>query len=351
MKKIISIIITLLVIGFIGYKLYSNKAKNEQEVAIVAQKNHSVAVRVASVTKENIADLFTANGTFIAEQDLNVAAEMGGQIIKIYVKEGDVVSAGQTLAQVKADAINVGLTQAKAVLENAQNEVQRFENAFKTGGVTQQQLDQVRLQLKNAQANYNSLQVNSGYTLVKSKINGIVSSKSVEEGSFVGAGTTIFNVVNINNLKLKVFVDENQISKIKVGQTAQITPSVGGNTVEGKVTFVAPKSNGSLKFPVEISVSNKDKTLKAGMYATAKFASLSNQEVLTLVVPREAFVGSVSQNKIFKVEGGKAKLINVKSGRNFGEKVEILEGLSENDQVVTSGQINLENETAVKIIQ
>lgn len=351
MKKIISIIITLLVIGFIGYKLYSNKAKNEQEVAIVAQKNHSVAVRVASVTKENIADLFTANGTFIAEQDLNVAAEMGGQIIKIYVKEGDVVSAGQTLAQVKADAINVGLTQAKAVLENAQNEVQRFENAFKTGGVTQQQLDQVRLQLKNAQANYNSVQVNSGYTLVKSKINGIVSSKSVEEGSFVGAGTTIFNVVNINNLKLKVFVDENQISKIKVGQTAQITPSVGGNTVEGKVTFVAPKSNGSLKFPVEISVSNKDKTLKAGMYATAKFASLSNQEVLTLVVPREAFVGSVSQNKIFKVEGGKAKLINVKSGRNFGEKVEILEGLSENDQVVTSGQINLENETAVKIIQ
>lgn len=351
MKKIISIIITLLVIGFIGYKLYSNKAKNEQEVAIVAQKNHSVAVRVASVTKENIADLFTANGTFIAEQDLNVAAEMGGQIIKIYVKEGDVVSAGQTLAQIKADAINVGLTQAKAVLENAQNELQRFENAFKTGGVTQQQLDQVRLQLKNAQANYNSLQVNSGYTLVKSKINGIVSSKSVEEGSFVGAGTTIFNVVNINNLKLKVFVDENQISKIKVGQTAQITPSVAGNIVEGKVTFVAPKSNGSLKFPVEISVSNKDKSLKAGMYATAKFASLSNQETLTLVVPREAFVGSVSQNKIFKVEGGKAQLINVKSGRNFGEKVEILEGLSENDQVVTSGQINLENETAVKIIQ
>lgn len=351
MKKIISIVITLVVIGFIGYKLYSNKAKNEQEVAIVAQKNHSVAVRVAPVTKENVADLFTANGTFIAEQDLNVSAEMGGQIVKIYVKEGDVVSAGQTLAQIKADAINVGLTQAKAVLENAQNEVQRFENAFKTGGVTQQQLDQVRLQLKNAQANYNSAQVNSGYTLVKSKINGIVSSKSVEEGSFVGAGTTIFNVVNINNLKLKVFVDENQISKIKVGQTAQITPSVGGNTVEGKVTFVAPKSTGSLKFPVEISVSNKDKSLKAGMYATAKFASLSNQEVLTLVVPREAFVGSVSQNKVFKVEDGKAKLINVKSGRNFGEKVEILEGLAENDQVVTSGQINLENETAVKIIQ
>lgn len=351
MKKIITIFVVVGTLGFVAYKLYSNKEKNAQEVAIVAQKNAQVAVRTQAVVKENISDLFIANGTFVAEQDLNVSAEMGGQVIKIYVKEGDVVQAGQSLAQIKADAVNVGVEQAKAVLENAQNEVKRFESAFKTGGVTEQQLAQIHLQLKNAQANYNSAQINSGYTTVRSKISGIVSKKNVEEGTFVGAGTTLFNVVNINNLKLAVSVDEHQVSQIKVGDMAKISPSVGGNTIEGKVTFVAPKSNGALKFPVEITVSNKDKALKAGMYATVQFTANQSDNAQTLVVPRTAFVGSVSQNKIFKIVDGKAELVTVKSGRNFGDKVEILDGLTQGDQVVTSGQINLDNGTAVKIIQ
>lgn len=351
MKKIITILAAVGAIGFVAYKLYANKEKNAQEVAIVAEKNAQVAVRSQKVIKENVNDLFIANGTFVATQDLNVAAEMGGQVVKIYVKEGDVVSAGQTLAQIKADATNVGLEQAKAVLDNAQNELKRFESAYQTGGVTQQQLEQIRLQVKNAQANYNSAQINSGYSVVRSKISGIVSSKNIEEGTFVGAGTTLFNVVNINDLKLKVTVDEHQISQIKVGEKAKITPSVGGNTIEGKVTFVAPKSNGALKFPVEITVSNKDKSLKAGMYATVQFESSVGSENQVLTISRTAFVGSVSQNKIFKIVDGKAELVTVKSGRNFGDKVEVLEGLSEGNEVVTSGQINLDNGTPVKVIQ
>lgn len=351
MKKIITILVAVGAIGFVAYKLYANKEKNAQEVAIVAEKNAQVAVRSQKVIKENVNDLFIANGTFVATQDLNVAAEMGGQVAKIYVKEGDVVSAGQTLAQIKADATNVGLEQAKAVLDNAQNELKRFESAYQTGGVTQQQLEQIRLQVKNAQANYNSAQINSGYSVVRSKISGIVSSKNIEEGTFVGAGTTLFNVVNINDLKLKVTVDEHQVSQIKVGEKAKITPSVGGNTIEGKVTFVAPKSNGALKFPVEITVSNKDKSLKAGMYATVQFESSVGSDNQVLTISRTAFVGSVSQNKIFKIVDGKAELVTVKSGRNFGDKVEILEGLSEGNEVVTSGQINLDNGTPVKVIQ
>ncbi len=350
MKKVVTVILIVGTVAFVAYKLYSNKEKNAQEVAIVAQKNNEVAVKAHTVGKENVSDLFTANGTFVAEQDLNVAAEMGGQVVKIYVKEGQNVTAGQALAQIKADATNVGLDQAKAVLDNAQNEVKRFESAYATGGVTQQQLDQVRLQLKNAQANYNSAQINSGYTVVRSKISGIVSSKQVEEGAFVGAGTPLFNVVNINNLKLQVNVDENQVLHIKEGENAKVITSVGGNTIDGKVTFVAPKSNGALKFPVEITVSNKSKDLKAGMYATAQFSSDSKGDVEVITVPRTAFVGSVSQNKIFKIVNGKAELVTVKSGRNFGDKVEILEGLSQGDQIVTSGQINLDNGTAVKAI-
>lgn len=159
-------------------------------------------------------------------------------------------------------------------------------------------------------------------------------------------------MVNIENLKLQVSVDENQVSYVKVGEEVKVIPSVGGNIIEGKIAFVAPKSNGALKFPVDVLVSNKNKELKAGMYAKVQFSSQNaTDNAQTLIVPRTAFVGSVSQNKIFKIVNGKAELITVKSGRNFGDKIEILEGLAQAEQVVVSGQINLENGTPVKILQ
>ena len=349
MKKIITIIIIVALFAFTGYRLYSNKEKNAQEVAIVAQKEAQVAVRTAKVADEKVTSLFTANGTFEAEQDLNVSSEVGGQVIKIFVKEGDYVKAGQVLAQTKADRTNVQLDNAKAVLENAKADLQRFESAFKTGGVTAQQLEQVRLQLKNAQANYNSASIVSGNTAVRSTINGIVTSKEVEEGTLVNPGQPLFNVVNIDNLKLKITVDEQQVSKLKVGNVVKIKPSASTDFIEGKISFIAPKSNGAMKFPVEILVANKDKNLKAGMYASAQFTSATDNAT-ALVVPHKAFVGSVSQNKIFKVVDGKAQMVIVKSGRNFGDKVEIISGLSAGEEVITSGQINIDNGTPVNVI-
>ena len=359
MKKVITTIIILALIGFMAFKLYSNKHKNAEEVAIVAQKEAQVAVRAAQVDEENVSDLFSANGTFVAEQDLDVSSEVGGQIIKIFVKEGDFVNAGQVLAQTKADRTNVQLENAKAALETAKSDLKRFESAFKTGGVTAQQLEQVRLQVKNAEANYNSAAIVSGDTSVRSKISGIVSSKKVEEGAMVGAGTPLFNVVNIDNLKLKITVDENQVSKLTLGQTIKIKPSAMTNEIEGKIIFIAPKADNAMKFPVEILVANKDRKLKAGMYATAQLGS-DAQSSTALVVPHSAFVGSVSQNKIFKIVNGKnaqgedilqAQEITVKSGRNFGDKVEIISGLTAGEKVIISGQINIDNGTPVKIVE
>ena len=156
MKKILIAVVILALGGGLAYRLHANKQKNAEEVAIVAQQEAQVAVRAAKVAQENVSDLFSANGTFVAAQDLNVSSEMGGQIVQIYVKEGDFVREGQVLARTKADRTNVQLENAKAVLETAKADLKRFESAYQTGGVTAQQLEQVRLQLSNAQANYNS---------------------------------------------------------------------------------------------------------------------------------------------------------------------------------------------------
>ncbi|NJW54239.1 efflux RND transporter periplasmic adaptor subunit, partial [Salinimicrobium oceani] len=117
----------------------------------------------------------------------------------------------------------------------------------------------------------------------------------------------------------------------------------------GKITFIAPASNGALKFPVEITVDNSQRTRRAGMYATAVFNESGMDNVLT--IPREAFVGSVSDNRVFVLENGIAKLKQIQTGINYGNKVEVTAGLNEGDIVVTSGQINLTDNTPVKILK
>lgn len=348
-KSIITIVALVGVAVAFFLILQNNKSKNEAELEIVAQKNTEVSVRTASVTSENISGQFTVNGTFEPEIRANISAEMGGQIVEIYVEEGSEVKKGQVVAKLSGDKINVNVNNAKANLDNAESTLSRYEAAFQTGGVTAVQLDQVRLQVQNARAQYKSAQLSSGDTNVRSKISGIVNKKMVEEGMVVGAGTPIIEVVNISSLELRVEVDEALVSRIKIGDTVNVVPSVTKDTIKGKISFIAPASNGALKFPVEITVDNENGQRKAGMYATAVFNETGNDNVLT--IPREAFVGSVSDNKIFVVENGTAQLKEIQTGINYGDKVQVTAGLNEGDVVVTSGQINLTDNTAVNILK
>ncbi len=293
--------------------------------------------------------MFTVNGTFSPDTRAQISAEIGGQIAAIYVKQGDVVEKGQVIAKLTGDKTNVSLTNAKATLDNDISNLERYEAAFKTGGVTATQLDQARLQVENARAQYRSAQLTSGDTNVRSKISGIVNDKMVEVGMVVAPGTPIVEVVDISSLDLRLQVDEALVSKLKIGDTVQVVPSVTRDTLAGRITFIAPASNGALKFPVEVTVDNSEKDLRAGMYATAVFNQAGLNDVL--VIPREAFVGSVSDNQVFVVKNETAYLTKIQTGINYGGKVQVTGGLTEGDVVVTSGQINLIDATAVEVIQ
>src|SRR5574343_226754 len=297
-KTIITIVIILASLGLIGFILTKNKAENEAKTAIVAEKNASVSVKVDTVKTEEVSLDFVSNGNFEPIQELKFAAEKSGKVTQVLVKEGDYVKAGQTLAIVRSDVINVNAQNANAVYQNAVADYTRFENAFKTGGVTKQQLDQARLAMVNAKAN------------------------------------------------------ESQVASLKVGSVIKVGSNVyPDKEFTGKITFIAPKADASLNFPVEIEITNNTSNdLKAGMYGTAKFASNQQKQMLK-IVPRNAFVGSVSSNEIFVIENGTAKLKKVTAGRILGDKVEILDGLSNGEIVIVTGQINLQDGNAVEVIK
>ncbi|GAL85752.1 RND transporter [Sporocytophaga myxococcoides] len=351
MKRIIiSGLIILAAIGGIAYVLRSNKAKNEAQTAIVAQKNASVAVRAEVADYKQMNMQYAANGTFSAKQEVMISSEVSGKITNVLVREGAFVRAGQVLAVIRGDKLNVTLSNAQAVYENAKNEVERFESAYATGGVTKQQLDQIKLQLENARNNLQNARLTASDVNVKASFAGVVNKRSIEAGSYVSPGQQMFEIVNVSSLKQKVYVDEKNISSIKLGQQVKVeTPVLPGKTWTGVVSFIAPKADGSLNFPVEIEIKNNpNNELKAGMYGTTRFGSDQTGDVL--VVPRNAFVGNISSNQVFVIQDGKAILTQVVSGRNFGDYIEILSGVSKGQKVVVSGQINLLDQTLVEVI-
>lgn len=355
MKKIIITIVVIVgALALIGYVLTGNKKENKAKTDIVAEKNAAVSVKVTPVKTEEISLDFVANGNFQPIQELTFSAEKSGKVISVLAKEGDYVKVGQTLLTMRGDIINVDAQQAQAVYQNAKSDYSRYENAFKTGGVTKQQLDQAKLALTNAESSLKQANINVGDTKVKAPISGFINKKYIEPGSILTGmpATPMFDIVNVSKLKLVVTVNENQVAGLKKGNTVNITASVyPDKKFSGKITFIASKADQSLNFPVEIEITNNSNNdLKAGMYGTANFASNQQKQNL-MVVPRNAFVGSVSSNEIFVAQNGVAKLRKVTAGRILGDQVEIINGLSDGETVITTGQINLQDGNKIEIIK
>jgi RND family efflux transporter MFP subunit len=342
-RGIIIAIIIIVALGGIAFVLDNNKKKNDAITAIVAQGSGAVTVRVATVNKEPVNLDYSVNGIFAPLKELNFLSENAGRVSRIYVEEGDYVTKGQVLARIDAEILNTDRETAQAALQNALRDEARYSSSFATGGVTQQQLDQAKLAVQNAKLRLQASQRRVSDANIKSPINGIVNKKYIEVGAFVTAqGTQLFELVDVSRLKLKVNVNESQVANLKLGDPVQIKSNVfPTEEFKGKVTFIAPKADNSLNFPIEIQVeNNKPNTIKAGMYGTAIFKFPKQAPAIT--VPRGAFVGSVSSNQIFVLENGKtARLRKVVAGRILGDKVEILDGLKDGETVITSGQINL----------
>ncbi len=352
-RTILTILLIAGIIALIGFVLTKNKQANNAKTAIVAaQDSISIAVRIDTVKKQVLDLDFSANGNFEPFREIDFSAEKAGRVVKVFVDEGDHVKAGQTLATVRTDQLSVDLQNAEAVLANAQKDKERYENAFKTGGVTQQQLDQANLTLQNAQARINAARINIGDANIRSSINGVVNKRYIEPGAVLAAATKMFDIVDVSKLKLNVTVNEGQVATLKVGDHVKVTASVfPDESFTGKITFIAPKADNSLNFPLEIEIANNPgNQLKAGMYGTAVFAMPESQSIIA--IPRPSFIGGVNSNQVFVAENNAtARLHTVTSGRIVGDQVEILNGLKEGDLVITSGQVNLTDGSKIEVIK
>lgn len=313
-------------------------------------------VKVEKVDNREVIQWGTYTATVDPELINNISSSTPNRIKEILVDEGYKVSKGQTVAildDVNTTSYEIQVANAKANLENIKQDYERAVKLLEIGGGTQQSVDQMKLQLVNAQnaltAAERSLKNIKENTVLVSPINGVVTARNYDPGDMTGA-LPIVTVAQVNPVKIIINVPESEFSKISKGMPAQISFDTYGDEIfEGKITMVSPTvDSNSRTFGVEIGLENSESKILPGMFGRVKLQLGTAEHV---VVPDRSIVkqpGSANQY-VYVIHNGIASYNKVELGQRLGNAYELLSGVQPGDSVVVTGQNKLADGIAVEL--
>jgi RND family efflux transporter MFP subunit len=346
-KRVITIIgIAILLISISIIKLKSNKEKVADKLYIHDVET-PILVEVASPRQHTFDQGFHYLGTFEPMRHNTIGSDAAGKVIKIGFNEGDKLSKGSFLIKLDDELLELQLENALINLESQKNDDARNANLLKDNIITGVQYEKTKLALRAAEAQVKQMKRQLQNSSIKAPFAGVVTKKMVDVGSFIGMGTPILELTDISSLKLNISVPERDVLKFKKGQNVTVYADVYQNIpFKGKVTSISVKADASHNFKIEITTPNSSKNpLMAGMYGSVKLENSTAIEALS--IPRKALIGSTKKPQVFLVKNGKAIRTNFTAGTSDAEFIEIVDGLSKNDQIIIKGQINVQNKSNV----
>ena len=310
----------------------------------------SIPVYVMSIKKATLSGDFEVNGSFIPVHELTLLSEGQGKVTDLLVNTGDFVQTGQLLARLDDELVRSQLELANAALDKARADLKKYEGLLKADAISGQQVEDVKLGLKKAETDVTTLKKQLDYASIKAPIQGTITRRAIEKGSLLMPGSPVVDIVDVSRLKFIANVAESEVVQIRKGQQIQITSSLyPGMKYKGTVVSVGVKADDARRFPIEIEmVNDAANPLKAGMFGTASFGSGSPREAL--LIPRNSIVGSIKTPKVYVVENNKSIIREIRIGSANDREVEVLDGLKPGEMVVTSGQINLDNNVTVRVV-
>ncbi len=350
MKRIITItLIIVFLVGACSLTLILNKKKIEEKSKLEGNLD-SIPVFVTTIGKKTLHGNFEVNGTFSAIHELTLMSEGQGKVTALMFNTGDVVGAGQVLAKLDDVLVKSQLLLAEAAYNKARSDLAKYEGLLKADAISSQQVEDAKLALRKAETDLTTLRKQLEYATLVAPIKGTVVKRYIETGSLLVPGAPVADIVDVSRLKFIAHVSETEAAMVRKGDRIKVSTSLyPGVTYEGAVVSVGVKADEVKRFPVELEINNDPgHPLRAGMFGTAMFHSESVFEAL--VVPREAIVGSIKTPKVYVAENDRAVLKPVTIGIATDHEVQILSGLAPGEQVVISGQINLDNMRRIKIV-
>ena len=348
-KKIIRITVVVLIAGSIGVVLANNKAKIDLAAQPV-KDNAVIPVKVTTVNVDSFNTAFTINGTTSPVKEVKIASEVQGKLVGLFIKNGDAVRKGQVIAQLDASVLHAQLGSTESSLAKAMLDINRYTKLIEMGGATTMQLESVKLQYASLQAQKKEILQQIAHMQIVSPFTGKIENVTVETGSYVSFGTVLAQLIDNASLKINVYLSEQEAVKVKSGQTVVINSVVFSAPQTAYVNMISDKADVAGKFLTEINLPNNDKEkIKAGILTEVTFSTGIGETGLS--VPVSALLAGTKQATVYVVINNKVQQRVVKTGLITPTKVQVLEGLQAGDQVVTSGQLNLENGKAVKAEQ
>ena len=362
-----------------------SKSREDQKTEEKTGGKPPVAVEVTRVSATDFNEGIDVVGSLAAKFGADVKSEYAGIVTDIYVNEWVRVKKGTPLAKIDTREMEIIIQKAKAAVEmakanllqtevagrRADREYDRLLKLKEVGLVTQQNLDDgqtekeaaaarieaTKAQLKAAEEDLQHTQTRLSKTIIRSPMDGVVSSRGVNVGDLVGemgSPRVMFKIIDTRTLELTVPVPSAEMEIVRVGQPLTFsTDALPGKTFSGRVMFINPVVNDADRsVKVIAEVENSSEQLKAGVYIKGRILTGKRSGVLR--IPRVALLTwdvVEKRGEVLVTEGETARRKTVRTGSVMGDFVEVTSGLSQGDQIITRGGFNLRDGDRVSLQQ
>jgi membrane fusion protein, multidrug efflux system len=306
-----------------------------------------VPVETATPLRADIYATYIANASITSDADAPVTARVTGEVVELFVEEGDRVEAGQLLARLDGERLRLEVLAAQANLERAKREYQRNADLHERGLVSAALFEGLEFDLASLQATYELKRLNYDYSNIRATISGVVSSRDIKPGQNVTVGQLTFRITETKELIAYLQIPQAELAKFSVGDTARVAVASMPNTdFEATIIRISPTidaRNGT--FRATAVIDNAAGELAPGMFG--RFTIAYEKHANALVIPANALLDEDDATTVYVVQNNAVVRRPVEVGIAENGRVEILAGLLDEDEIVVVGHSGLRDGSKV----
>lgn len=329
-----------------------------------------IHVKVSGIAADNNPDFISASGKTEAENSANVSTRMMGYVTKVHVRVGQKVSAGQLLVninntdlQAKKAQLEASVLQATATFNNAKKDFDRFTSLFNQQSASQKELDDMTSRFEMAKAGLegakqmrNEVMAQFSYSNITAPFSGEVTNTFVKEGDMANPGMPLVSIEGVSHLQVTAMVPESDITSIQNGMSVKVLVKSTNQELTGKVIEVSGSAkNTGGQYLVKINLSAANTKVLSGMFVNVQFPLISKKQTITattdkVVVPESALIHQGQLTGIYTIGNKDIAILRwLRIGKTYSGQVEVLSGLSANEQYIISAEGKLYNGAKVVI--
>lgn len=316
---------------------------------LALSKNSAQSVHVTRVVNRRSSLQLPAVGTLKARQQINIAAQIAGQVVSISFTPGRYVVTGTPLVRLDDRIYKANLAEAKSALVLSESKYKRYKILSTKKVLAPQQLAEAKATYQEDLA---KVQVNQTYleqTVLRAPFSGYVGDHQVSVGDYVTAGQHLTTLVNRRDLLVSYLLPGQYQTQLHVGQAVQITVSGVAKKIRAKVVYVAPTIDPvTHSIMVQAGIDNADNQLTPGAYAHV--SQTISAARMVMMVPSHSIVAKGDERLVYRVFNGRVQAVAVKLGDAADGWTTVRSGLQVGDQIVTAGQQQLSDGMTVNIL-